>query len=68
MSALAGRPFFKMNGAGNEIVVLDLRGTGLAVSPAEARAIASGKGLAYDQMMVLLRSRQRGNGSLRAHL
>jgi diaminopimelate epimerase len=39
MSKLAGRPFFKMNGLGNEIIVLDLRGTALAVSPAEARAI-----------------------------
>lgn len=53
MSPLAGRPFLKMNGAGNEIVVLDLRGAGIAMSAAEARAIASGEGLAYDQMMAL---------------
>ena len=31
-SALAGRPYLKMNGLGNSITVLDLRGTGLAVS------------------------------------
>ena len=53
MSALTGRPFAKMNGLGNEIVVLDLRGTSLAVSPAEARAIHATEGLAYDQLMVL---------------
>jgi diaminopimelate epimerase len=53
MSKLAGRPFFKMNGLGNEIIVLDLRGAALAVSPAEARAIHHSEGLAYDQLMVL---------------
>ena len=51
--ALAGRPILRMNGAGNEILVLDLRGAGLAVSPQEARAIARQPGLAYDQLMVL---------------
>lgn len=53
MSALAGRPFLKMNGLGNEIVVLDLRGTPLRVSAAEARAIAAGPGSQFDQLMVL---------------
>ena len=53
MSALAGRPFAKMNGLGNEIVVLDLRGTKLAVTPAEARAIHAAPRLAYDQLMVI---------------
>jgi diaminopimelate epimerase len=42
-----------MNGLGNEIVVLDLRGTSLVVSAAEARAIGCGSGLAFDQLMVL---------------
>jgi diaminopimelate epimerase len=50
---LAGRPVLRMNGAGNEILVLDLRGAGFAVSPLEARAIARQPGLAYDQLMVL---------------
>lgn len=53
MSPLAGRPFLKMNGLGNEIVVLDLRGTGLAVSGAEARAVGADPRLAFDQMMVI---------------
>ncbi len=53
MSALAGQPFLKMNGLGNEIVVLDLRGTRLAVSATEARAIARAPGSHFDQLMVL---------------
>ncbi|MCJ2015268.1 diaminopimelate epimerase [Methylobacterium sp. J-076] len=53
MSALAHRRFLKMHGAGNAIVVLDLRGTGLLVSPAEARAIAADPGSSFDQLMVL---------------
>ncbi|MBX9759804.1 MAG: diaminopimelate epimerase, partial [Beijerinckiaceae bacterium] len=60
MSALAGRPFLKMNGIGNEIIVLDLRGAGPGVSPAEARAIARGEGLAYDQLMALSDPRTPG--------
>lgn len=60
MSALTGRPFFKMNGLGNEIIVLDLRGAGFGVSAAEARAIHRGPGLAYDQLMVLHDARSPG--------
>ena len=54
MDALAGRPFAKMNGLGNEIVVLDLRGADIAVTPAQARAMAKAplfKGLWGVQMM-----------------
>jgi diaminopimelate epimerase len=53
MSALANRRFLKMNGLGNEITVLDLRGTGLRVAPAEARAIAADPRSRFDQLMVL---------------
>ncbi|MGC2222624.1 MAG: diaminopimelate epimerase, partial [Methylocella sp.] len=53
MSPLANRPIVKMNGLGNEIAVLDLRGSGLTVSGPEARAIGRGEGLAFDQLMVL---------------
>ncbi|HUI20426.1 MAG TPA: diaminopimelate epimerase [Methylocella sp.] len=60
MSKLAHRPVAKMNGLGNEIAVLDLRGTRLAVSAAEARAISHGEGLAFDQLMVLHDSRSPG--------
>ena len=50
-SPLAGFPFLKMNGLGNEILVMDLRGREHVITPAEARAIMlnvhhSGIGLA----------------------
>lgn len=53
MSALANHRFLKMNGLGNEITVLDLRGTPLRVTPAEARAIAADPRSRFDQLMVL---------------
>jgi diaminopimelate epimerase len=52
-SPLADRPFVKMNGAGNAITILDLRGTALSVSAAEARAIAQNRTTAFDQLMVI---------------
>jgi diaminopimelate epimerase len=52
-SPLAGRPILRMNGIGNEILVLDLRGAAHEVTPAEARAIARAPGLGFDQLMVL---------------
>jgi diaminopimelate epimerase len=53
MSALAHRRFLKMHGAGNAIVVLDLRGTGVRVAAEEARAIAADPASSFDQLMVL---------------
>jgi diaminopimelate epimerase len=53
MSPLANHLALKMNGLGNEIVVLDLRNSSHIVTPEEARAIGRGKGLAFDQLMVL---------------
>jgi diaminopimelate epimerase len=53
MSALANHPFVKMNGLGNEIVVVDMRAELGTVSEAEARAAAQGGNLSYDQLMVL---------------
>ncbi|MFZ2106253.1 MAG: diaminopimelate epimerase, partial [Roseiarcus sp.] len=47
-----------MNGAGNKILVLDLRGGAGVPTPAEARAIHSAPGLDYDQLMVLSDPRQ----------
>jgi diaminopimelate epimerase len=60
LSPLAYRLVVKMNGLGNEIVVLDLRGSGLTVSDAEARAIGRGKGHTFDQLMVLHEPRSVG--------
>src|SRR2546429_9383962 len=53
MSALANHPFVKMNGLGNEIVVVDMRQAPAAITPAEARAIAAPNGAPYDQLMAL---------------
>ena len=53
MSALANHAFTKMNGLGNEIVVVDLRRQGGAISAAEARAAAQPNGAPYDQLMAL---------------
>ena len=60
MSALANHAFAKMNGIGNEIVVVDLRDKSASVTPEEARAIASPSGVPYDQLMVLQPSRLQG--------
>ncbi|SCY16700.1 diaminopimelate epimerase [Microvirga guangxiensis] len=53
MSALSNHRFLKMNGLGNEITVLDLRGSLHVVSSAEARAIAADSRSRFDQLMVL---------------
>ena len=60
MSALANHAFAKMNGIGNEIVVVDLRDKPAAVTPAEARAVASPAGVPFDQLMVLQPPRLQG--------
>ena len=39
MSALANHAFAKMNGIGNDIVVVDLRDSAAAVTADEARAV-----------------------------
>jgi diaminopimelate epimerase len=53
-------PFRKMNGLGNEIVVVDLRGQKRVLSEAEARAIAQSPSAHFDQMMVLHDPRTAG--------
>ena len=58
---LAGRPFARMNGIGNAIVVLDLRGSDIVVSEVEARAIAAIPELAFDQLMVIHDPREPGS-------
>jgi diaminopimelate epimerase len=51
--SLANHSFIKMNGIGNEIVVVDLRAEKGTLGPAQAQAIAGPGGIAYDQLMVL---------------
>src|SRR6201994_15196 len=58
MSALANHAFAKMNGIGNEIVVVDLRDGAGKVTAADARAVASK--VPYDQLMVLQPARLAG--------
>src|SRR3954462_11237484 len=53
MSALANHSFSKMNGIGNEIVVVDFRDSSAAVTAEDARAVAQPAGVHYDQLMVL---------------
>jgi len=53
MSALANHAFVKMNGLGNEIVVVDMRSQPAAISAEDARAAAQPKGAPYDQLMAL---------------
>jgi diaminopimelate epimerase len=53
MSSLANRRFLKMNGLGNEIVVVDLRGAPGRVSAAEVRAVAADPRSRFDQLMTI---------------
>jgi diaminopimelate epimerase len=61
MSALGDRDFVKMNGLGNEIVVVDMRRQPVAISAEEARAAAQPEGAPYDQLMALYPPRSAGN-------
>jgi diaminopimelate epimerase len=58
MSALADHPFVKMNGLGNEIVVIDMRVAPQAITAADARAAAAAE--PYDQLMALYPPRTQG--------
>src|SRR3712207_411056 len=53
MSALANRRFLKMNGLGNEIVIVDLRGTQSRLAAEEARAVAAHPRSRFDQLMAI---------------
>jgi diaminopimelate epimerase len=63
MNTLANHSFAKMNGIGNEIVVVDLRDSDAKVGATEARAIAASNGVPYDQLMVLQKPRLQGTGA-----
>ncbi len=58
MGALADQSFVKMNGIGNEIVVVDLRARAAAIEADEARAAA--QDTPYDQLMALYPPRSPG--------
>ena len=64
MGTLANQSFVKMNGIGNEIVVVDLRSAGgtnpTKIDADEARAAAAPQGAPYDQLMALYPPRTPG--------
>ena len=53
MNPLANQAFAKMNGLGNEILVIDRRDATGAIGADDVRAIAATPGLKFDQLMVL---------------
>ena len=63
MGALANHAFVKMNGLGNEIVVVDMRAQPAAITADEARAAAGPDGAPYDQLMALYPPRSAGTES-----
>jgi diaminopimelate epimerase len=60
MGTLANQPYVKMNGIGNEIVVVDLRARGGKIESDEARAAAGPGGVPYDQLMAIYGPRAAG--------
>jgi diaminopimelate epimerase len=65
MSVLANRDFIKMNGLGNEIVIVDLRGGAGLIAAQEARAAARQE--PYDQLMALYPGRGGSDASIRIY-
>jgi diaminopimelate epimerase len=65
MSALANRDFVKMNGLGNEIVIVDLRRAPSPISPSEVRAAARQE--PYDQLMALYPARGPEDAAIRIY-
>ena len=65
IGALANRDFVKMNGLGNEIVIVDLRDTPKPIAPAEARAVARQE--PYDQLMALYPARGDADAAIRIY-
>lgn len=53
MNAPTPLRYVKMNGLGNEIVVLDFRAGGGPLKPGEVKAVAENPATSFDQMMVL---------------
>jgi diaminopimelate epimerase len=65
VSTLANRDFVKMNGLGNEIVIVDLRRTPSPITAAEARAAARQE--PYDQLMALYPARGMTDAAVRIY-
>ena len=65
MSALANRDFVKMNGLGNEIVIVDMRCTPNPIGADEARAAATKE--PYDQLMALYPASAGADAAIRIY-
>jgi len=65
MGTLAGRDFIKMNGLGNEIVIVDLRRAPGPIAAEEARAAARQE--PYDQLMALYPANTSADASIRIY-
>jgi len=65
MSALGNRDFVKMNGLGNEIVIVDLRAAPAPITAAEARAAARQE--PYDQLMALYPAKAGTDAAIRIY-
>ena len=65
MGTLANRNFVKMNGLGNEIVIVDLRRSPLPIGAGEARAAARQE--PFDQLMALYPARGDADASVRIY-
>jgi diaminopimelate epimerase len=65
MGALANLHYVKMNGLGNEIVIVDLRRAPRPIEAAEARAAARRE--PYDQLMALYPARDGADASIRIY-
>jgi diaminopimelate epimerase len=58
MGILSGHPFVKMNGLGNEIVIVDMRSRPNQITAADARSAAAS--VRYDQLMAIYPPRNAG--------
>ncbi len=65
MSALGNRDFVKMNGLGNEIVIVDLRAAPATITAAEARVAARQE--PYDQLMALYPAARGADAAIRIY-
>jgi len=65
MGALANLHYVKMNGLGNEIVIVDLRRSPRPIGAAEARAAARRE--PYDQLMALYPAHGGADASIRIY-
>src|ERR1700720_4430527 len=65
IGALANREFVKMNGLGNDIVIVDLRRAPKPIEPAAARAATRQE--PYDQLMALYPARGKADAAVRIY-